>query len=124
MSSFVVEYKTINKILMYYAKKTGAEFKSIEELTGFGKELLKLNIDAVNQRYNEKTNYDFAEKFEFKEIQCNEFEILKALHCFTYQCSEGNIPNKKLYKQMVELENGIAFEIIDKMPEYQKAEWG
>ena len=93
------------------------------------KKMLKLNIDATEQRYttpylNPKEKKERIKSFRFGLVDALPIQALKSLHCYSYQCSEGNIPNKKLYKLLEKLSKDIATHIIDEMPEYDKAEWG
>ena len=57
--------------------------------------------------------------YEFKLRIIPKIHSLKALSCFLYQCSEGTIPKRKLYKEMRQKERKLAFDIIDSMPEYE-----
>jgi hypothetical protein len=69
----------------------------------FGGDLIKLNMEALRQRYNEKPmpfTYKHREHDDADPIlaQC------KAMHCLTYQCAEGNVPETPLYKLLAEVE--------------------
>lgn len=122
MSSFVVAYSTIDRILSFYSKKEA--ILSEQELTLFGRKMLKLNIDAVNQRYQEGDGYKYAEKYTFNKTGVSQVEAIKALDCFLYQCSEGTCPRRKLFKELEGTRNGWRREVVDNNPEYVNARWG
>ena len=98
--------------------------------TKIGKKLLKMNIDATEQRYPEnpyltpKEKKERIKSFVFVPEQCGIIQAFKSIGCFSYQCSEGKIPKKKLYKQVQKWEFELAYKIINEMPKYQTAEWG
>ena len=63
--------------------------------------------------------------FKFYEISMiRDIQVLKSLQCFLYQCTEGTIPKRKLYKTLRDIERVLINDIISKLPEYDKAEWG
>lgn len=138
MSSYIVQFKTIDRIVSLIERirrETSSQIKipfGDNAETKFGKKLLKLNIKATGQRYDtniEKTQKDFevfADKYIFnpKNGITNIIQQFKALNCFLYQCLEGNVPKIKLYKELRELQNHVSYKIINELPEYDKAEWG
>jgi len=50
--------------------------------------------------------------------------VIKSLQCWKYQCSEGDIPETKLYQFFEEVEHHLALKIVINLPEYDKATWG
>ena len=143
MSSFIVEDKTINRIINYVywmnsseinkefilekLKSVGISVNNDEEMQKFGEKLIKLNCKAVSQRYDKKINQKAIDEYEFKNIDLvdrTEIQVLKSLQCFLYQCMEGTVPETKLYKVLREIADNIMDSIINKLPEYEKAEWG
>ena len=128
MSAFVVDHKTIDRILSFLffnSKSTyfSNDYADEKKLTETGRKLLKMNIKAVNYRYDEKRNFDYAERYDAKISPVSVLQALKSLQCLLYQCSEGKIPRMKLYKEFREIERRILHFIIDEMPGYKKAEW-
>jgi hypothetical protein len=125
MSSFIVGDITIDRFMSVVWKNS-----SEEGLTKLGRNLLRMNVDATEQRYPTHPYLDEDEreqrirnyKFHFQEV--TPIQALKSMSCFLYQCSEGTIPKRALYKQMRKKETELAFSIVDAMPEYDKAEWG
>ena len=136
MSAFIVNNKTINKALTYLKdnrngdwinrkfEKIGFNVKDKEDLDRLGRAMLLLNIEAVNQRYNEQNNSTaLLENYSFKIEFCNRYQALKSLQCWRYQCSEGNVPETDFYKLMDKVINSWLDEIVSDLPEYKKAEW-
>ena len=133
MSSFMVEDKTINRILTFlFWKGKTIYFDSELEKLGITEEehfnklggLMKaLNRYAFNYRYNENNNLKQELSFKWIEEETDIFQVLKSVSCLVYQCSEGNTEKKNLFKFLVKLENALKDKIIDDLPEYKKAEW-
>lgn len=128
MSSYIVDAKTINRIVSYImngwdtTKHTIAPFPvSDEAFQELGQKLWDMNAAAVNQRYGELNE---APQYHLVCDNVDEFQVLKSLQCFLYQCSEGNVPELDLYKQLRQVEMNIMRKLIDTMPQYKKAEWG
>jgi hypothetical protein len=67
---------------------------------------------------------DAVKNYKYTNRPASWIQRLKSLHCFTYQCAEGNVPKSKLYKLCIEKEHELANAIINEMPEYDKAKWG
>ena len=138
MSAFIVEDKSINIIVskLYFRTNQKKDYQIIEELkklnyTGedwskkLSQDLFNLNCKAVNQRYGKNQAQEFR-PLNFKPAM--EFNIplawaLKCLHCLEYQCSEGNIPETKLYKLLKLISNSWAYDIAANTPEYNRAPW-
>lgn len=142
MSSFIVEDKTINTVVTWlYREVIGSEGyylgRSLNELGYFqcsedwpealANDMFKLNIEAVNARYGDGE----AEKFrdlDFvyqKQYALSTVQVLKSLQCWLYQCSEGKVPNTKLYKFFDEVvEKHLLKKIVYALGEYDKAQWG
>lgn len=140
MSAYIVDDKTINRIitfidghmhgtdlLSFETKKILKEllgieaFKSQKDLEVFGNVLLLMNKKAVDERYKEINN---IEELKYKPEHASTIQVLKSLRCYLYQCMEGDIPENRIYKTMRKIEDIIEYDIIDKLPEYEKAEWG
>jgi hypothetical protein len=136
MSSFIVSDETINTIASYIGfeafkdsyverrfKKLGFDIREGWEKT-LASRLLMLNREAIIQRYGKLSDAEEQAVNDFEYISRNRFQTLKSIHCFLYQCSEGDIPEtSELYKLLRELEHRLMHEIIDDMKEYQNAKW-
>ena len=138
MSSFIVENKTINRVLSYLHSHPDIlngylveKFQELcyrldteRDLNNLGTAMMILNALAVSQRYDEPVNTKAIDEYKFKFEQCSKIQALKSLQCFLYQCAEGNVPEKPLYKLLRDVEFRLAIDIIDSLDEYNKAEWG
>lgn len=127
MSCFIMEAKTINRIVTYLATDNNSPItrKRLDTL-GFtdngllAQTMLDLNTDAYYERYNERHNLVQDYHWERASI----YQIFKSLRCWLYQCSEGNIPEtSELFKIMDDYSVALAFEIIETLPEYAEAKW-
>jgi hypothetical protein len=144
MSSFLVKDCSINKIVTFFVKCSydnelynslinnklkdngyNLNYNQNDDNNPDAQRLIinmkGLNISAINYRYNEDVEkYDII----FNEIkENNELQILKTLQCFLYQCSEGNIPETKLFIMLKEIEEILKNKVIDKLDDYKKAKW-
>lgn len=149
MSAFVVETKTIDRIVSHFVLVRGQEVllekakkdfgfnlerKAVMQFMGkpfpekgiqdFALALYRMNYQAVNERYQENGVPPSAEGFTCRITVSTPIQALKALKCFIYQCSEGNVPESPLYKFVDELCGAWAMDIIRRMPEYDQADWG
>ena len=135
MSSYLVENDTINKIISHlceYQRDTfflgfverdyGYKLKLESNRQTLGQALYNLNQEAVNQRYREGAG---AQMYHFKFIYgVTTIAAYKAVQCLKYQCSEGAVPDKPLFKLLEFLEADLAGEIISNIPAYEAAPWG
>lgn len=139
MSAFIVENRTINKVVTrlqrdlndgygYYReqfKVLGFDHDSREFCEKLGQALFDLNVQAVNQRYGEGSADGFRPLYyTFKgEYSHTLVSVFKSLRCWIYQCSEGNTPEQPLFKLMKEYSNALAENIISRLEEYNECEW-
>ena len=56
-------------------------------------------------------------------LDMDKIQLVKALQCLHYQCSEGNVPETKGYKELENVIREVVMSIIYSMPEYDQAEW-
>ena len=106
-----------------YKEKNLFEEKDFESLA---ESLFLLNQSALIQRYpNDKADSDYIQipKFKWKDKTISIYQFLKSVQCLKYQCTEGDIPEKNLYKWLDELEKCLMSFIINRIPEYDKAKW-
>lgn len=135
MSSFIVSHECMNNIInglfwnvdfknRHRHILVDAGYKESKDFKKLAKELYNLNYDAVDGRYDEKNERESVKSFEWVDKDVDKFQVLKSMHCLRYQCSEGNVPETKLYKLLSELIEAWESFIIHSMPEYESAEWG
>ncbi len=126
MSAYIVEKKTIDRIVTYIAQhvNTGALDAYYPTLAvepdKLGQRLWKMNTDAVDQRYSESNP---VRLYKHDWVPGHKMQVFKSLRCFLYQCSEGDVPETDLFKDTESLMHTIALEIISDMPQYENAEW-
>jgi hypothetical protein len=79
-----------------------------------GGELIRLNMEALRQRYNEKP-LAFTYKHREHDDKDPALARYKAVGCLTYQCAEGNVPDMPLYQQLIAVENDLAQQCARRM---------
>jgi len=138
MSAYVVEDKTINRIVNYLAKnwhiiarqklkEAGYDLEKIEGQIRLAQEMFDLNCESVNQRYEDRpARTEFhSEPFMFQKTDLiTDVQAFKSLSCWSYQSCEGNCNEHSLYKLMQEIEGDIARHIVYSLKEFDIAVWG
>src|SRR5205809_340797 len=103
MSTFMVEAKTIDRIVTWLrrevstshfaidrlARKYGIDLGSFNWDEKLAKAMFQLKCDGVNSRYGEGQAERFRPlNFKYKpEVYFYLVQVLKSLHCWMYQCS-------------------------------------
>jgi hypothetical protein len=137
MSSFIVSEKTMNNIIynLFWDHNFKNSYGSLLERNGYKTEedfnrlyteFYIMNRNAIIQRYNEKEGSDYIklpEKINWDNGTLNKFQCLKDMKCLRYQCSEGNVPDTRLYKFLEELIEAYMSYIIEELPQYNNASW-
>ncbi len=134
MSSWIVSDTVINSVIeltqefdFYDTLKSKLEILKFVDKSGFvdwkkyGQALIGMNYEAVNQRYDEKEK---SSKFKLKKTEFDVYQKIKNLHCFNYQCSEGNVPETPLFKFVEELIHTVENGMIIRTQIYEEAKWG
>lgn len=138
MSAFVVEDKTINTVVSFlnsttdpfsaYPFKTlGYDSRSIDDLERLARDLYLMNCDAVDARYGKGkfTTSDAELAFTFSFVNNpNPVAVYKHAKCLRYQCSEGDVPERHLFKALEQFIETIATQIIEEIPGYKETAWG
>jgi hypothetical protein len=144
MSAFMVDDITINRVvswmyyeivgdknLSYYLKEEFKEYDFIKD-SGFEKlanDMFQLNANSVEQRHGKGELGKFRSlDFEFKLISIlwlnNEYQVLKSLRCWLYQCAEGDIlDTNKLYQKFDRLSGKLAYRLVEQLDVYENAHW-
>lgn len=137
MSAFIVDFKSINKIVTWIDRSISNNdilSSEVRELLkknnitlGYQKDLqflanafYFLNKIAVDTRYDENT---LIQVMRYNKEEATDIQVLKSLHCLCYQCSEGEVPSMKLFKVIEKLIRILERHIINELPEYKNAEW-
>src|SRR5437868_45627 len=123
MSAFMVEDKTINRVVTFVQGKLMRDWPVLAEkfqTMGFGihdggfcrklgRAMFLLNIRGVNARYGEGRAKEFRElDYQFYPELSDCVQTFKSLQCWLYQCMEGDVPNDPVYKLMEEVEATMA----------------
>jgi len=140
MSAFMVEDKTINRVVWWLSWEvtTSDWFKEKVEIAlqidttksgwqqELGKAMFELNIAGVNDRYGVGEVKKFRElNYRYTPACCSKIQALKSMQCWLYQCTEGEVVKKPLYQFFdTVIERRLTDSIIYALPEYQRAEWG
>ena len=132
MSAFIVTNRTISVIIAglhthqneYMASKVyeaaGMNYRTTPEQE-FGQALLSMNDAAVSQRYNEaEGGQEYRYTIEFPPSGP---VLAKALNCLLYQCSEGDVPERPLFKALDDFRNYLCQQIVADLPTYKAAPW-
>jgi hypothetical protein len=140
MSAFRVEDKTINyvvnwlrrnidrfSLIPHKLKELGFDTSESGWAERLGQAMFQLNIDAVEARYGSGEAVKFRQldyRFEHTEA-VSLVQVLKSLQCWLYQCNEGEVPETGLYGLFdIDVQMYLMSTIIDRLPEYNEAEWG
>ena len=128
MSAFIISHQTMNAVITGIKKGSG-DIKLLY-LMGDGQtldcqrlfdDLYALNVDAIRARYR---NPGCAPNYKFSQECFSKIESFKATQCLLYQCSEGNVPDEKLFKLLEDHSNELAKSIVQSLPEYERSSWG
>ena len=93
-------------------------------------DLFKLNAEALICRYGNEVDppkippyIPIRSGLNFENF-VSWYMVVKALDCYLYQVSEGNIPEGEIYKYLVELQKELALYIVKKNKYYDVYTWG
>jgi hypothetical protein len=139
MSAFMVEDKTINRVVTWVAREVSTNFSMMDRLARkyeidlvsdnweekLATAMFQLNCDGVNSRYGEGQAEQFRPlNFQYQwEQYLPLVQVLKSLQCWMYQCCEGEVPKSNLYHFFEEVENHLALKIVMDLPEYNRSKW-
>lgn len=133
MSAYVVEEKTINKVITfldndqnmrsYLHHQLSLDLDTRDRAQDFGNKLMALNIQAVNERYSEHEPI-VPNGYQFHYELTDQIGAYKALQCLIYQCSEGDVPKTKLYHTLKEISDYMAHCIVSSLKVYDERPWG
>jgi hypothetical protein len=144
MSAFVVDDRTINRIVTWLElaayskgnphwhdaetirKRLGYNLATPGEAERLANDMFTLNCQAVNQRYSDKpARTDFHPRpFVYKAtMPVRVIQALKHLSCWLYQCSEGDIPETEMFQAFDRIRYDVAYQLIARSEDYEKAQW-
>ena len=120
MSAYIVDKKTIDRVVTFMVEKDKFEEFRVTDPDEMGQRLWQLNADSVNSRYNEANVCDV---YKYSRTPTTAVQALKSLACLLYQSCEGGCHEKELFVLLDKLKNQIAISICYKLHEYSEAEW-
>lgn len=132
MSAYVVEDRTIDRILTYLTMDAEAVPSLLPRVaaaagarpgdaSAIGRALLAMNVRAVNARYSE---HAAAPAYTWTPAMADDAQYAKSLDCYMYQCSEGDVPDEPLYAAMEHVRRFLGADLVRRLPDYEEAEWG
>lgn len=150
MSSFIVLDTTLNSIAcaVYrdddagYIRRQLADSEGINTPEELGAALRSMNHAAVTARYRAdavslvflaapRHNTCIADTlfpttdYTFRPvIPRHNIHLIKSLDCYLYQCSEGAIPERPLYKILREYQRGLAMAVVRNHAAWDTGSWG
>ena len=85
-----------------------------------------MNVGAVRGRYEDADERGMVGTAQAIALGHSTRPVVayKALRCWLYQCTEGDVPNSPLYKAVEEIAAALAQEIVQALPEYDETPWG
>ena len=92
--------------------------------TKIGRKLFLMNRRALRDRYPSHHHPLPEYNFQDGRSATTPVERLKAIRCLIYQCSEGKVPDSKLYKELEVMSGRLANVIVQNTHEYDGAPWG
>jgi hypothetical protein len=134
MSAFIVGTGTMNRVVQaivhvcpdFDGEPTRPPAVRLQDVgTRLGIKLYRLNAEAVRQRYDQSDPVPLfrSTQVEAPRTRKERIACFKALQCLIYQCSEGDVPDTPLYRQLETVRYVLAARIIADLPEYQAAGW-
>jgi|SRR5215471_11129528 len=137
MSAFLVSDGTIDRVVKAFSLHYPDHQPDLNEI---GRMMVAMNASALNQRYTkaqveEAWGFIEPDAYTYTEHEDDKpnLAMLKALHCFIYQCSEGNVPDCDLYKRVQAVEKGLTEYVcrvykckpddIYNVPDYNELPW-
>ena len=136
MSCFVMDENRIASLAHEIINRNKSDLLVGEQGDAYGREqladaMLTMNLDAFRQRYGmrallvEDLDCIDLNTRNWKPLAAfSEVQFFKSLQCFLYQCAEGDVDDRPLYKTLTAIQNLLAPFINTDSPEYDEAEWG
>jgi hypothetical protein len=98
---------------------------------GLARDLLNLNVLALQHRYgaNPKDYEDAISAYSDPQASSNPYQLLKSTNCLIYQCSEGDVPEAPLYKELERASEALSVRLGEpdmsgeRDSRYDTAEW-
>lgn len=141
MSAYIVDDQTINRILaaarVYTHSTLSTTPPAPKGIIGpdptflhwvlLGGRLRDMNVAAVISRYGPSDPLPGPSPllpYEYESISApGPIQTISSLACYLYQCSEGDIPERRLYQQLRKWEAALCYHQVTQSDEWRQAEW-
>lgn len=138
MSAFYVSRGTVDAILTMLQVRDGetlarifAPFTAPEDprdaLDALGRQLLEMNVSALEARYpthDHAADAEDAAAYTFTARPSSTGYALRQLDCLMYQCAEGDVPERPLFEALEKTRRLLADRVLEGVPAYASAPWG
>ena len=126
-----------NALIAFNLTNRGAQDR--QAATALGRELYRLNYDAVEARYPDTrdngnhpgpvppvdvASYSFPVDVTAWRDRRSMVTAYKAAQCLRYQCLEGDVPERELFADLEAVLMDLGAAIVRTLPEYEEAPWG
>jgi hypothetical protein len=125
MSAFIVSTDCMDRVVDAIKKFHRGAFDGLavdaaEFGTQIGRKLYDLNVEAVNCRYGEAVE---PPCYHYSPTSPEKIVAYKAIRCLLYQCSEGDIDERPLFKELARFSDQLAHKIAWEHPQWENAPW-
>jgi hypothetical protein len=132
MSAFIVStdcmHRVVDAIMEDHRRNSepfaGIPKESPDAADMIGRQLFQLNRRAVLDRYPGDEEYAAVPAYSHHPLRASKVARFKAIRCLLYQCSEGDVPESPIFKQLEDVSWDLAYTIISELPEWECADWG
>jgi len=138
MSAYIVDDKTINRIVSAAILHTLGSLApaprllvpdnpELDDWHSLGSAMRDMNVAAVIARYGPSDSLPGPSPllpYQFQPVTAPGLvQTIKSLACYLYQCSEGDIPNWRLYQQLDKWQTELCQHYVTESDAYEQAEW-
>jgi hypothetical protein len=116
MSAWMFNHEGMNRVVdaIAWAHETKGfepiDLSKYPTRTMLGARLFELNSKALYARYGNDPDYcDPPPGYTYAPSNADTVQLCKTMHCFLYQCSEGDVPETELFKALIQI-----MELLDK----------
>ena len=132
MSAFIVSTETMQRVIaaitdngrIYDGMFAGEYlFRNSSDLDKLGNGLFAMNADAVNQRYSGEN--DIPPSFSYRPLGdgVSLEDRYQAVSCLIYQCSEGDVPERQIYRELCDVKKRLAYALAALAVGKAKSPW-
>ncbi len=138
MSAYIVDDETINRIIsaamLYTLVSLAPAPRGIvpdnpepNDWRALGSAMRDMNVAAVIARYGPSDSLSGPSPllpYQFRLVTAPGLvQTVKSLACYLYQCSEGDIPERRLYQQLDKWQAELCRHYVTESDAYAQAEW-